>query len=108
MAGATEEQARAAREGDIDAFSDDEATRRFLRLAEKITRHAYKVTDDDVDALREAGWSDDQILEAIHVASAFNMIDRLADALGLGASDLEADIERFGRAMEGPRRGTDA
>jgi alkylhydroperoxidase family enzyme len=101
LAGATEEQARAAREGDVDAFSQDEGTRRFLRLAEKITRHAYKVTDEDVDAVREAGWSDEQILEAIHVATAFNMIDRLADALGLGAADLEADIDRIGRAMSG-------
>ena len=90
---------RAAREGDAEAFSDDEATRRFLRLAEKITRHAYKVTDEDVAAVREAGWSDEEVLEAIHVATAFNMIDRLADTLGLTAADMRADMERIGQAM---------
>jgi alkylhydroperoxidase family enzyme len=99
LAGATEEQVKAAREGDAEAFSDDEATRRFLRLAEKITRHAYKVTDEDVDAVREAGWSDEEVLEAIHVAAEFNMIDRLADTLGLTADDMQADMERIRQAM---------
>jgi len=104
LAGATEEQVRAAREGDVEGFSDDQATRWFLRLAEKITRHAYKVTDEDIDAVREAGWGDEEILEAIHVATAFNMIDRLADTLGLTADDMRADIERIGKAVGGEAR----
>src|SRR5260221_11454115 len=31
---------------------------------DKVTRHAYRVTDDDVWALLAAGYSQDQILEA--------------------------------------------
>ena len=31
---------------------------------DKVARHAYKVTDDDVAALRAAGYSEDQIFEA--------------------------------------------
>ncbi len=54
MAGATQEQIEAARRGDAEAFSEHPPTRLFLGLAEKITRHAYKVTDEDLDALREA------------------------------------------------------
>lgn len=92
---------KAAKEGDVEAFSDDEATRRFLRLAEKITRHAYKVTDEDLEGLREAGWSDEEILEAVHVTAAFNMIDRMADTLGLTAEDMQADMERIAKAMGG-------
>ena len=99
MAGATQQQAEAARRGDADAFSDDEPTRLFLALAEKITRHAYKVTDEDLDGLRQAGWDDEQILEAVHVAAAFNLVDRLADTFGLTAADMEADMARIRDAL---------
>ena len=49
----------------------------------KLTEHAYKVTDDDINALRAAGLSDDDILEGVFVACQFNAIDRLADTFGL-------------------------
>lgn len=38
---------------------------------EKIRRHAYKVTDHDVDELRAAGWSEDQIFE-VTIATALH------------------------------------
>ena len=31
---------------------------------DKVARNAYEVTDEDVEALRAAGWSEDQIFEA--------------------------------------------
>ena|SRR2546423_4157039 len=46
----------AARGGEVP-----EALRGYL---DKVARHAYKVTDDDVAALRVAGYSEDQIFEA--------------------------------------------
>jgi alkylhydroperoxidase family enzyme len=49
----------------------------------KLTQHAYKITDDDIDALRTAGLTDDDILEGVFVACLFNAIDRLADTFGL-------------------------
>jgi alkylhydroperoxidase family enzyme len=55
----------------------------LLRLCVKLTEHAYKVTDDDIKALRRAGLSDDDILEGVFVACQFNAIDRLADTFGL-------------------------
>jgi alkylhydroperoxidase family enzyme len=45
--------------------------------------HAYKVTDDDLDRLRSSGLDHAEILEGVFVACAFNMVDRLADTLGL-------------------------
>jgi hypothetical protein len=42
----------------------------FLSLyVEKVTRHAYRVTDDDVQALLAAGNSQDQIFEATLAAA---------------------------------------
>jgi alkylhydroperoxidase family enzyme len=35
----------------------------FASYLDKVRRHAYKVTDRDVEALREAGHSEDEIFE---------------------------------------------
>ncbi len=60
----------------------DEKTKALLNFSEKITRHAYKVTEMDYNILNNLGLSEEEILEAVYVAAGFNMIDRLADALG--------------------------
>jgi alkylhydroperoxidase family enzyme len=36
---------------------------RAAAYVEKVARHAYKVTDEDMEALRQAGYSEDQIYE---------------------------------------------
>jgi len=50
---------------------------------EKVTRYAYRVTDEDIAALKAAGYSEDQILEAT-LSVAFGAA-RLRLAAGLGA-----------------------
>ena len=55
----------------------------LLRVCVKLTQHAYKVMDEDIDALRAAGLTDDEILEGVFVACQFNAVDRLADTFGL-------------------------
>lgn len=49
----------------------------------KLTKHAYGVTDEDVERLKSLGLSDEEVLEGVFVACQFNAIDRLADTLGL-------------------------
>jgi len=49
----------------------------------KLTQHAHRVTDEDIDGLRAGGLNDDEILEGVFVACMFNAIDRLADTMGL-------------------------
>ena len=60
----------------------DTKTKHLLHLAEKINRHADKVSEEDIQALRQAGCSADEIFEAIAVTALFNFMDRVADALG--------------------------
>ena len=60
-----------------------EALRAYV---DKVSRHAYKVTDEDITALRAAGYSEDQIFEAT-----------VSTALGAGMRRLEAGL----RALEG-------
>ena len=61
----------------------EEKYRALLRLSVKLTEHAYRVMDEDIDGLRALGLSDDEILEGVFVACQFNAIDRLADTFGL-------------------------
>lgn len=53
----------------------------LARYVQKVAKHAYKVTDEDVQALLEAGYSQDQIFEAT-----------ASTALGAGLARLEAAL----------------
>ena len=50
----------------------------LLGFARDVTLHAYKVTDERVEALRRAGFADAQILDLAAIASSFNASARLA------------------------------
>lgn len=55
---------------------------------EKVARCAYKVTDEDVQSLREAGYTEDQIFEATVCAALGAGLTRLrAGLVALEASD---------------------
>ena len=60
----------------------DERLRATLGFLEKITLRPHELGPADADAARAAGASDEALVDAIHVAALFNMIDRLADSLG--------------------------
>lgn len=50
----------------------------------KLTKDATKVSKRDHDGLRSAGFEDQAILQITLIASWFNYINRVADALGVG------------------------
>jgi alkylhydroperoxidase family enzyme len=75
--------AEALRNGDLDAANLNPPERLLLEFAATITRAAYKVTDEQVNALRDVGWTDEQIAEAAYVAALFNLFVRLADTFGI-------------------------
>jgi alkylhydroperoxidase family enzyme len=56
--------------------------RATLGLLEKLTLTPDELGPQDVEALRAAGVSEGAILDAIYICAAFNLIDRVADALG--------------------------
>ena len=72
----------------------DEQTKALLHHAEKVTRHAHKVTEADIQALRDLGLSDEGILEATFVITWFNLLTRLADALGVEVENLRETITK--------------
>ena len=75
--------AQALRDGDLDAAGLDRPHRLLLDFVETITRHAHRVTDEQVQGLRDAGWSDEQIAEAAYDAALFNLFVRLADTFDI-------------------------
>jgi uncharacterized peroxidase-related enzyme len=56
----------------------------MLDYVVKLTRDATKVSKDDHQRLRSAGFDDKAILQITLIASWFNYINRVADALGVG------------------------
>lgn len=58
--------------------------RLMLDYVVKLTRDATRVRKNDVEGLRAAGFDDRAILQITLIASWFNYINRVADALGVG------------------------
>ena len=75
--------AAALRDGDLDAAGLEPPERKLLEFAGTITTGAYRVTDEQVQELRELGWTDEQIAEATYVAALFNLFVRLADTFDI-------------------------
>lgn len=63
--------------------------RETLRFLRKLTQEPEAAGPADVEAARAAGVSDDALEEAVHVCALFNVIDRIADALGFELPDSE-------------------
>jgi len=61
-----------------------EADRVMLGYVEKLTKAPASVSQDDLAALRVAGFDDTGILQINLIASWFNYINRVADGLGIG------------------------
>jgi alkylhydroperoxidase family enzyme len=61
-----------------------EQERVMLDYVAQITRDATRITPDDHARLRRAGFDDRGILQITLIASWFNYINRVADALGVG------------------------
>ena len=59
-----------------------ERDRIMLDFAVKLTEASDRCGDEDVEALREAGWSDEEIMDIAEVAAMFNFTNRLASGLG--------------------------
>ncbi|HET9227949.1 MAG TPA: hypothetical protein VFR31_14840 [Thermoanaerobaculia bacterium] len=63
----------------------DEAPPALRSYLEKVAHHAYRITDEDVEALKRAGLSEDQIFEAT-----------VAAAVGAGRKRLRAGLAALG------------
>lgn len=58
-------------EGKLDEASLTVAERALLEYVELITHAAYRSTSEDVEKLRVAGWTEEQISEVVYITALF-------------------------------------
>ncbi len=73
-----------------DALMEDYRTapvqsemKQLLAFAEKMAVDASRITREDIERLRNAGFSDRAILDAAHVTGFFSYMNRVVQALGI-------------------------
>jgi alkylhydroperoxidase family enzyme len=74
-------------EGKLDEAGLTPAERALLDYVKLITEAAYRSTAEDVQKLRDAGWEEEQISEAVYIAALFAFFNRVADAFGVPSQD---------------------
>jgi alkylhydroperoxidase family enzyme len=55
----------------------------MLEYVTKVTEAAYRTTHEDVQRLRDHGWTEPQIAEAVYITAMFAFFNRVADAFGI-------------------------
>ena len=75
--------AQALRDGDLGQALWTPSERLLLEFVETLTLHPSWITDEQVQGLRDIGWTDAQIAEATYDGALFNLIARLAEAFAL-------------------------
>ena len=78
----------------------DERRLAMLRYAEKLTLEPAKMRRSDVDALRDAGLSDVDVLQLCELVGYYAFANRIADGLGI-------ELETWGRDDAGHEPGVD-
>ncbi|HSS20465.1 MAG TPA: hypothetical protein VLL54_10350 [Pyrinomonadaceae bacterium] len=73
-----------ALEADYTTAPITEQDRAMLDYVVQITKDATRISPTDHDGLRKVGFDDKAILQITLIASWFNYINRVADALGVG------------------------
>ena len=69
--------------GDLDQAGLSVAERALLDYVTRVTEAAYRTTDEEVQALRDHGWTEPQIAEAVYITAMFAFFNRVADAFGI-------------------------
>ena len=83
MLGITEEEIEGVLKG-VESSDIPEKQKILLKFCVKSSKESYKVMRKDLDVLREAGYSDSQILEAVAIVGYFNYINTISNAMGSG------------------------
>ncbi len=84
MLGMNEKQVEETLQG-VDAIDCDESEKVLLRLCLKAaSKDNYKTVKEDIDKVKNVGYSELEILEAIAITGYFNYINTLSNVFGLG------------------------
>jgi uncharacterized peroxidase-related enzyme len=70
-------------EGKLEEAELSDEERALLEYVAKVTEAAYRTTAEDVQKLRDHGWTEPQIAEAVYITAMFAFFNRVADAFGI-------------------------
>lgn len=73
----------------------------LFAFVEKVNRASNQIRQEDVDAAKAAGWSEEALYDAITVCAAFNFLNIWVDAAGV------RDMPAAAYAMSGHRLATE-
>lgn len=68
---------------DFETANITEQEKIMLRYAEKLTEEPWKMVEEDVIKLREAGFEDVDILDINQIVAYYAYVNRTADGLGV-------------------------
>ncbi len=69
----------------VEAMNSSDAEKALLNFSIRASKKDnYKVLKEDIDSIKEMGWSDVQIIEAVAITGYFNYINTLSNVFGLG------------------------
>ena len=83
-------------QGKVEEAGLSAAERALLGYAKLITEAAHRSSGEDVQKLRDLGWKEEQIAEAVYIIALFAFFNRVADAFGLPSPNY------FAGAQESP------
>lgn len=72
--------------GDLTGINEIE--RQLLLYLSKVNSESFRTTREDVLRLCDFGWQEEQIAEAVHVATMMGLCNRVANAFGLSSRGL--------------------
>ena len=85
---------------DLETSALSEPEKVLLRFVDKVNHQSPRITVEDMQPLREAGWDDTAIYYAITVCALFNFYNRWVDASGVHAMSEEAHRQGGKRMAE--------
>lgn len=81
--GGSAEMICALREGELNARFFTVAETALLKFAEKVNANAPAITRADVEGAMQAGWTESQVAETVHITALFAAFNRIANGFGL-------------------------
>ena len=93
MQGGTERVVESLSRGDLDAAPLGDPERALLHYVRLLTERPASSTPAEIERLRQTGWTDEQIAEAVYITALFAFFNRVADAFGLPDPNYRAMAE---------------
>jgi uncharacterized peroxidase-related enzyme len=81
--GGSPEMICALQQGDLDAQLFTSAELALLKFAGKVNANSSSIVRADVEATMQAGWTEAQAEEVVHIAALFAAFNRIANGFGL-------------------------